>query len=160
MSCNLCVVVTEAGTTGSLVWRLSTRWRAAVDRTLAPLGLTHAQYVLLATLYALSLRGARPSQRQLADATGLEPVYVSRLAHALEDAGLIERTTAAADPRAVEVTLVPRGEEMVIPAIAAVRQLHDELLAPIGGPHSAEHRRFRALLQALLHEPPQGEGIS
>jgi DNA-binding MarR family transcriptional regulator len=147
----------EAETTGSLVWRLSTRWRSAVDRTVAPVGLTHAQYVLLATLYGMSLRGARPSQRQLADATGLEPVYVSRLARALADGGLIHRAGAAADPRAVEITLTPRGEAVVIPAIAAVRQLHDELLEPIGGPRSAEHRRFRSFLQALLREPSRGE---
>lgn len=146
----------EAETTGSLVWRLSTRWRSAVDRVVAPLGLTHAQYVLLATLHGMSLRGARPSQRQLADATGLEPVYISRLARALEDSGLIQRTGAAADPRAVEITLTRHGEDVVIPAIAAVRQLHDELLEPIGGPRSAEHRRFRRLLQALLREPSRG----
>ncbi len=152
--------MSEAGTTGSLVWRLSTRWRAAVDRTLAPLGLTHAQYVLLATLYGLFLRGEHPSQRQLADATGLEPVYVSRLARALEEANLIHRAGAASDPRAVEVSLTPRGEEVVIPAIAAVRQLHDELLEPIGGPHTASHQRFRRLLLALLRESSPGEPIA
>ena len=148
--------MTEASTTGSLVWRLSTRWRAAVDRSVAPFGLTHAQYVLLATLYSLSLRGTRPSQRQLADATGLEPVYVSRLARALEDGGLIHRAGAAADPRAVEITLTRHGQSVVIPAIAAVRQLHDELLEPIGGPRGAAHRRFRSLLRALLREASQG----
>src|SRR5689334_9346708 len=112
--------MSEARTTGSLLWRLSMKWRAAVDRTVAPLGLTHAQYVLLATLYGLSLSGARPSQRQLAEATGLEAVYVSRLARALQDGGLIDRSEAAADPRAVEVGLTPRGEEVVVQAIAAV----------------------------------------
>ncbi len=146
----------EAETTGSLVWRLSTRWRAAVDRTVAPFGLTHAQYVLLATLYGLSLRGARPSQRQLADAAGLEPVYVSRLARALDDNGLILRAGAVADPRAVEITLTRRGKDVVVPAIAAVRRLHDGLLKPIGGPRGAEHRRFRSFLQALLRESSRG----
>src|SRR5215472_1006328 len=112
--------MSEAGTTGSLVWRLSMKWRAAVDRTVAPFGLTHAQYVLLATLYGLSLRGARPSQRQLAEATGLEPVYVSRLARALEHSQLITRKEAT-DPRAVEITLTPRGEQVVVDAVATVR---------------------------------------
>jgi hypothetical protein len=61
--------MSEAATTGSLVWRLSMKWRAAVDRAVASIGLTHAQYVLLATLYGMSLAGARPSQRELAVAT-------------------------------------------------------------------------------------------
>jgi MarR family transcriptional regulator, organic hydroperoxide resistance regulator len=149
--------MSEAGTTGSLVWRLAMRWRAAVDRTVAPFGLTHAQYVLLATLYGMSLQGGRPSQRELADATGLEPVYVSRLARALEDGGLIERAESPQDPRAVELSLTHRGEEVVIPAIAAVRQLHDDLLEPIGGPASLENRRFRTTLHALLRESTRGE---
>ena len=133
------------------------KWRAAVDRAVATFGLTHAQYVLLATLYSLSLAGMRPSQRELADATGLEPVYVSRLARALEEGGLIQREQALADPRAVEITLTARGEETVIQAIAAVRQLHDELLEPIGGPGSSQNRRFRSTLRALLRENSKGE---
>ena len=133
------------------------KWRAAVDRAVGPFGLTHAQYVLLATLYGMALAGARPSQRALADTTGLEPVYVSRLARALEEAGLIDRTESAADSRAVELGLTVRGEEVVIQAIAAVRQLHDELLEPIGGPRSVENRRFRSTLRALLREPSNGE---
>ena len=41
---------TEHATPGFLVWRLSMKWRAAVDRAVADLGLTHAQYSVLASL--------------------------------------------------------------------------------------------------------------
>ena len=149
-----------SATTGSLIWRLSMKWRAAVDRAVAPLGLTHAQYVLLTSLYSLSQSGARPSQRELADFTGLEPVYVSRLARALEAAGMIDRTEDPRDPRAVALTLTARGLEVVVPAIAAVRELHAVLLAPIGGSDSADNRALVAMLHALLaplDEDPQGE---
>jgi DNA-binding MarR family transcriptional regulator len=133
------------------------KWRAAVDRAVAPFGLTHAQYVLLASLYGLAQTGARPSQRQLADHTDLEPVYVSRLARALDEGGLIERVEAAADPRAVELTLTERGFDVVVQAIAAVRELHEVLLAPIGGPSGARNRAFQATLQTLLREHAKGE---
>ena len=36
-----------------LVWRLSMRWRAAIDRAITPLGLTNAQYSVLAPLLGL-----------------------------------------------------------------------------------------------------------
>ena len=144
--------VNESETTGSLVWRLAMHWRAAVDRAVAPFGLTHAQYVVLASLHTLTLRGARPSQRELADYTALEPVYISRLAKALEEGGLIERAQAATDTRAVELSLTREGEDRVIQAIVAVRELHDSLLASIGGPHGERTRRFRATLRALLRE--------
>lgn len=88
----------EGGTPGFLVWRLSMKWRVAVDRAVAPLGLTHAQYALVASLYGMHRAGQRPSQRQLADHTGLEALYVSKLARALETAGLLERARDPATP--------------------------------------------------------------
>ncbi len=137
-------------TVGSLVWRLSMKWRATVDRAVAPLGLTHAQYVLLASLYGLTRSGPPPSQRQLSDFASLEPIYVSKLARALERGGLIERTTNPADPRAVQLRLTAQGEDTVRRAIAIVADLLAELTAPIGGPRSAETRQFTHTLQTLL----------
>jgi DNA-binding MarR family transcriptional regulator len=133
------------------------RWRAAVDRAVAPFGLSHGQYVLLASLYSLSLHGERPSQRALADYTELEPVFVSRLARALESAGLVRRDQAAADPRAVELSLTDTGRGVVIQAIAAVRTLQDDLLAAIGGPDGERNRRFRLTLNTLLRETERGD---
>ena len=80
----------ETPVTG-LVWRLSMRWRSVIDRVITPLGLTNARYSVLAPLLGMERRGVRPSQRQLADFTGLEPLYVSKLARSLEQAGLLER---------------------------------------------------------------------
>ena len=79
-------------TTGYYLWRLATRWRAAVDRALAEVGLTHAQYALLASLYGLSRAGRQPSQRQLADFSGLDPMFVSKLTRSLERSGLLTRS--------------------------------------------------------------------
>src|SRR5687768_6962193 len=86
-------------TTGSLVWHLALRWRAAVDRAVAPLGLTHAQYSALASLRHLTHHGEQPSQRRLADYTDLGPIYVSKLVRALEAKGLVERTRDPGDAR-------------------------------------------------------------
>jgi DNA-binding MarR family transcriptional regulator len=133
-------------TPGFLVWRLSMKWRTAVDRAVAPLGLTHAQYSVLASLYAMQSRGERPSQRRLADHTGLEVIYVSKLARALEDAGLITRTTHPADARAVELLLTRRGRTVVGQAITLVGDLQEVLTAPLGGSDSA---RTKALLRDL-----------
>jgi DNA-binding MarR family transcriptional regulator len=138
-------------TLGYLLWRVATKWRAAVDRAVTPLGLTHAQYSLLASLYAHSRGGARPSQRELADFTGLEPIFVSKLARALEQSGLLVRTEHPADSRAVQLTLTDRGTEVVLAAVAIVRDLHERLTAPIGGPAGRRGRELSATLQALLH---------
>ncbi len=137
-------------TVGYLVWRLSMKWRAAVDRAVADLGLTHAQYSLLASLYGMSKAGRRPSQRELAEYTGLEAIYVSKLARALESAGLLKRTEHPADTRAVQLALTPRGVEIVDKAIATVHALQEDLTKPLGGTHGKRTRELSQMLRTLL----------
>ena len=143
----------ESPTTGFLVWRLSLKWRAAVDKAVAPLGLTHAQYSVLASLYGVVRSGRRPSQRELADHTGMEPIYVSKLVRALEAAGLVSRAGNPADTRAVQLDLTPPGVETADKAVAIVLALQDEITAPLGGSDSERTQAFRAALQDLLAAP-------
>jgi MarR family transcriptional regulator, organic hydroperoxide resistance regulator len=139
-------------TMGYLLWRVTLKWVAAVDRALVPFGLTHAQYSLLASLYGLARAGRRPSQRELADVTGLEPMFVSKLARVLERDGLIEREPNPADPRAVQLRVTARGLEVVEAAIRVVRDLQEERLAPLGGSASPRSAALRRALLALLNE--------
>ncbi|OQD53187.1 MarR family transcriptional regulator [Streptomyces phaeoluteigriseus] len=149
-------------TPGYLVWRLSTKWRVAVDRAVAPLGLTHAQYAVLASLHGMRRGGERPSQRRLADHTGLEPLYVSKLARALESAGLIERTRDPRDPRAVQLTLTEQGQDVTRRAVGVVHGLLEQLTEPLGGLDSARTRTFASELALLLDvplEPPHDSTV-
>jgi len=148
----------ERATTGFLVWRVALKFRAGVDRVLAGVGLTHAQYSLLASLYGLSRSGTAPSQRELADHTGLDPIFVSKLARALERSGMLRRDPHPADSRAVELTLTEQGLTVVREAIELVAGLHRELLAPIGGPESPRNQQLAETLRALLTtQPPTKE---
>jgi DNA-binding MarR family transcriptional regulator len=140
-------------TPGFLVWRLANKWRVAVDRAVAPLGLTHAQYVVVASLHGMRRAGERPSQRRLADHTGLEALYVSKLARGLESAGLIERTRDPRDPRAVQLALTEEGQAAARQAIVAVQELLQQLLEPLGGTDSPRARAFTDELTALLDAP-------
>jgi DNA-binding MarR family transcriptional regulator len=143
----------DGATPGYLVWRLSIKWRVAVDRALAPLGLTHAQYVMLASLSGMEHAGLLPSQRELADHTGLEALYVSKLARTLETGGLIERTRDPKDTRTMRLTLTARGHEVVRPAIATVKVLLERLLAPLGGQDDPRAEEFVRDLTTLLNAP-------
>ena len=140
-------------TPGYLVWRLSMKWRVAVDRALAPLGLTHAQYVLLASLYGMEGAGWQPTQRELADHTGLEPLYTSKLARALDADGLIRRDRDPVDTRAIRLALTDRGREVVRPAITEVGTLLDRLMAPLGGRDGPRAKALAQDLVALLDTP-------
>ena len=138
---------------GFLIWRLATEWRAAMDRVLEPFGLTQAQYAVLAPLYAMSRDGRRPSQRQVADVTGIDAVYVSRLVRTLERGGFVTRAANAADTRAVELAVTEQGSAALQEAVRAVFELRDRLTAPLGGNDGARTAELAAMLRELLAVP-------
>ncbi|WP_235171442.1 MarR family winged helix-turn-helix transcriptional regulator [Rhodococcus erythropolis] len=142
----------ETWTTGSLVWHLALRWRAGVDRAIAHLGLTHAQYSVLASLHGLASVGERPSQRELATHTGLQRIYISKLVRALEKGGFVVSERDDRDGRAVRLDLSDEGGRVIVLAKGIVRELDAEntrVLTEAGGRELAElHRALGALLDA------------
>ena len=140
-------------TLGYLVWRLSMKWRAAVEVAVGPLGLTHAQYSVLASLRGLAQAGAPPSQRELSDHTGLDPVYISKLARALERRGMIQRLPDEHDTRAVRLTITERGADVIDRAVVVVRDLQAALAAPLGGISSTQVKSLMDTLQLLIDTP-------
>src|ERR1700694_2518911 len=116
-------MTTMRSTVGYLVWRLSMKWRTAVDVVVSPLGLTHAQYSVLAPPRGMARSGVHPSQRELADHTGLDPIYISKLVRAMEGTGLIERSPDGHDARAVRLTVTRHGAGGADRAIARVVRL-------------------------------------
>lgn len=136
--------------TGYLLWHLSLRWRVALDRALGPLGLTSSQYGVLASLHGLSRSGSRPSQRELASFSGLEPMHVSKLIRALERSGLVERSANPHDTRAVRLNVTTRGAEVITMAREKVIELEDRRLAPLGGRQSERTSELKDTLLTLL----------
>lgn len=141
---------TDDPSTGYLVWHLSMRWQVELTRALAPLGITHSDYGLLASLSACERAGVRPSQRELADASGLEPMHVSKLVRALAERGFVRREPHPSDPRAVQLSLTPAGVDVVRAGREVVVRLDAGRLAAIGGPRSARAHDLRASLRDLL----------
>jgi DNA-binding MarR family transcriptional regulator len=147
------MTATHDPTPGSLLWRLTMKWQAAVDRAVAPYGLTHAQYRLLASLRGLTRDGGRPSQRELADYIGLDAIFVSKLISTLERNGLVERAQHPADSRAVQLTLTETGTKIIEEALVTVIVLQQQLTEPLGGLHSKATKEFINTLQRLLATP-------
>ena len=133
-----------------LVWRLSMRWQAAINRAVGPCGITHAQYSVLVPLRNLQAQGHAPSQRELADDTGLEPLYISKLVRGLEAAGLVTRTPNPFDSRSVQLALTAEGRAVTAAAVDRVVALQPALTAPLGGPGSRAIADLTAALHTLL----------
>src|SRR4051794_897715 len=117
---------------GFTLWQASLKWRLAVDRRLAPLGLSHAQYAVLASLRGISNGKTLPSQKHLADHIGLEPMYISKIVRVLEQRGLLERREHPVDPRAVALSLTDLGNELFFRARTEMELLNDRLMQVFG----------------------------
>jgi DNA-binding MarR family transcriptional regulator len=131
-------------------------WRAGLDRALSHLGLTSAQYGVLSALHGLSAGGTRPSQRELADFVGLEPMFVSKLARTLQQKGLVERRVHPDDPRALQLAVTVDGNRLLTAARKIVIELEERRLAGIGGQRSRRSIEFKETLIVLLKDGVDG----
>ncbi len=105
---------------GFLLWHVTLRWQRMIAAALAPLDLTHVQFVLLATAWWLNSRGEDPNQLSLARQAGTDVKMTSEVLRKLEAKGLIVRTVDAADTRAKKLRVTDRGAERAIQAVAVV----------------------------------------
>jgi DNA-binding MarR family transcriptional regulator len=104
-----------------LLWRVTLRWQRQITATLKPFGLTHVQFVLLASTWWLSRTDDRtPNQRDLAQHAVVDVMMASQVLRALEAKGLVRRERDPRDARAVQVTITEAGAELAVRAVRAV----------------------------------------
>ena len=122
---------------GFLLWRATLRWQRLMTATLRPLGLTHVQFVLLASLWWLT-RVARemPTQRRVADHAGTDPMMTSQVLRLLERRGLVSRVSHPTDSRARQSDITEAGATLAVRAIAIVEAADSDFFASASGRHA------------------------
>jgi DNA-binding MarR family transcriptional regulator len=106
---------------GFLLWRVSLRWQRLMTATLRPFGLTHVQFVLLASLWWLTEKaGEQPSQRQLAEFAATDPMMTSQVLRTLEAKSLVQRSANPSDSRARRLAVTAAGSKLARTAIGKV----------------------------------------
>jgi DNA-binding MarR family transcriptional regulator len=113
---------------GFLLWQVTRRWQRELTAALKPLELTHVQFVLLASTWWLD----RPTQRELADHAGTDPMMTSQVLRALEQRGLVERRQDPDDGRARRVVATRRGRALAEKAVAVVEAADAAFFADAG----------------------------
>lgn len=136
-------------------------WRAEIDRRLAAFGLTESRWL---TMLHLSRLAEAATQRELAEAVGVQGPTLVRTLDRLEAEGLIERRTEARDRRTKSVHLRAEAApvlERIETTVAAVRveifsdishaevttclKVFDKIAGKLGGTPRATQ---------LAHKPP------
>lgn len=132
---------------GLSLWQVTNRWQATLRAALKPFGLTHVQFVLLASLTYLDADGP-VTQKQLADHTSCDAMMTSQVLRALEAQGLVVREPHPTDGRARALVVTPAGQELANRAVAVVEAADRDFFGPVG----ADVARLNALLRRLV--PP------
>jgi DNA-binding MarR family transcriptional regulator len=107
---------------GFLLWHATLRWQRDIATALAPLDLTHVQFVLLACTWWLNTQGEHPNQLALARQAGTDVKMTSQVLRTLEHKELIKREVDPADTRAKRLRVTDTGAELAPRAMAAVER--------------------------------------
>ncbi len=133
---------------GALLWRVGNSWQRRVRAALAPLGLTHVQFVLLAGLARLARPGAEGpvTQARLARLCQVDPMMASQVLRTLERRGLLGRAAHATDTRARSLSLTERGVRVLENASPLVVAVDAAFFTTLG----ADRPAFTAALARLV----------
>ncbi len=126
---------------GFLLWRVSALWSGSTTAVLKPLGLTHPQFVILATIDWMKGKGA--SKEEIGRRVVLDPKVTSHLLRSLQVKGLIDLT----GERSKYPVLTKSGEEMLAKAFPLVESADAAFFAAI----DLKNSKIVTTLQKLVH---------
>jgi DNA-binding MarR family transcriptional regulator len=117
---------------GFLLWRTTLQWQRNIQAALRPYGLTHVQFVLLASAWWLEEHEGRPTQARIAQQAATDPMMTSQVLRKLEDRKLLRRRQDTTDSRARRITLTAAGRRLLTGALADVEAADREFFAALG----------------------------
>jgi DNA-binding MarR family transcriptional regulator len=115
---------------GFVLWQVATLWQRHLRAALEEVGLTHAQFVMLASAAWLARPDGRApggreepvSQARIAEHARTDAVMTSEVLRTLERKGLVQRLPHPGDARARSIVLTEAGQSTVRRAMALVEE--------------------------------------
>lgn len=142
---------------GILIGRIARSWRNEVDRRLAVFGITQSRWL---TLLHLSRMSRPVTQRELADAMGVQAPTLVPILERLEAEHLIERRTSSADRRSKAVHLSAEAAPVLRRIAVTTAAIRSELFADVSETElAASVQLFERLAGRLAAAPPRPGAI-
>jgi DNA-binding MarR family transcriptional regulator len=115
---------------GFLLWQLTNQWQRQQRKALAKLGLTHAQFVVLAgVLWLSSLPDNTVTQKQVSELSKIDKMSMSDLVVTLLQKKMLKRMSHDKDKRAYSLVLTDKGRRIVLKAIPVVEGIDVEFFS-------------------------------
>jgi MarR family transcriptional regulator, organic hydroperoxide resistance regulator len=117
---------------GFLLWQVTNLWQREIKKALEKFGLTHSQFVLLASIHWLTLGKQDVTQILLSSHTKIDPMTTSTVLRTLQTKGLLKRQEHSTDTRAKTVALTDNGIDVVKQAVKTVEQFDNTFFKSLG----------------------------
>jgi len=117
---------------GFLLWQVTNLWQREIKKALEEFGLTHSQYVLLASIHWLTLHNQEVTQVVLSNHTKIDPMTTSTVLRTLQQKGFLQRKEHVTDTRAKTVELTKEGVKIIKMAVVAVEKFDKEFFSLLG----------------------------
>ncbi|EQA36308.1 transcriptional regulator, MarR family [Leptospira inadai serovar Lyme str. 10] len=117
---------------GFLLWQVSNLWQREIRKILEPLGLTHAQFVLLAVTYWLQCSQEETTQIRISDQAKTDPMTTSTVLRTLERKKLVRRFAHNSDTRAKLVEVTNEGQKLLQEAVHQVEAFDERFFLSLG----------------------------
>ena len=118
--------------TGFLLWQVTNLWQREIRAALEEFGLTHSQFVLMASILWLTQQKQTITQVLLSSHTKIDPMTTSTVLRTLQKKGLLQRQEHATDTRAKTVALTEAGVASILPAIKAIEKFDHAFFTKLG----------------------------
>lgn len=132
---------------GFLLWQVTNLWQREIKKALEKYGLTHSQYVLMASIHWLTLHKSDVTQVVLSDHTKIDPMTTSTVLRTLQQKGFIERQEHLIDTRAKTVKLTTNGKSIIKKAIVTVEKFDTEFFSILGDKTAEINKNLITLLE-------------
>jgi DNA-binding MarR family transcriptional regulator len=114
---------------GFLLWQVTNLWQREIKKALEQYGLTHSQFVLMASIHWLTIHEKDVTQIVLSAHTKIDPMTTSTVLRTLQKKELIQRQEHLTDTRAKTVRLTDEGIKMIKEAVVTVEKFDKDFFS-------------------------------
>jgi DNA-binding MarR family transcriptional regulator len=125
-------VDTAEDSPGFSLWRVSSLWQKKINAGLRPFDLTHAQFVLLASLLWLGDEDTPLTQAELASHAKMDTMMASNVLRTLEGKGLVARNPHPTDTRAKSLAVTAKGRQLAEQVVPVVENIDQTFFSQLG----------------------------
>jgi DNA-binding MarR family transcriptional regulator len=133
---------------GFLLWQVTNLWQREIKKSLEQYGITHSQFVLMASIHWLTLHKQEVTQVRLSNHTKIDPMTTSTVLRTLQQKGLVERQEHLTDTRAKTVGLTEEGKKIVKKAVVTVEKFDLAFFSALGS-KTKDFNRSLLILQGF-----------